>query len=401
MQVPLAIFLGHAYDESLFMATGYFVSSGIDPYVTHPFPSVFSGFHLFGAFSSLPSIGYFPPWPLLLGLIYRLSFNVIPNIFVYNFAIKVPVIAGNVCLAYLVRNIILKFSADAKKARFAWLFILFNPFVLLTTVAWGEFDTIVALFCIASLYFSIIGKSKESAASMALSVALKPIALPLVGLPLILPSNSSRKRLEYVVIFVLVLGACYFMPFFLEGWPFPWSSSDWAAPNGMAGGLTPFNLLEIYNDSTKLPLSVSFLGYLWIPAVLLGYLVIYRNRKTSPNDVFSNAVGLVLIFFLTRSWLSETNINLILPLMLLAATTKELNFRNFHFAWIIPLVFLFLNTSFPQLFFFVYPSVLTVIAQVDQQIRNIRLWARFVVVIPWQIPAWNVVIKKLHGNPRK
>jgi hypothetical protein len=87
--------------------------------------------------------------------------------------------------------------------------------------------------------------------------------------------------------------------------------------------------------------------------------------------------------------------------MLLAASIKELNLRSFHFAWIIPLVFMFLNTSFPQLFFLVDPTILTAIAQLDQQIRNVRLWAKFVIVIPWQILAWNVVIKKLQGNLQK
>ncbi len=204
LQVPLAIFLGHAYDDSVFMVTGYLVNFGLNPYLSHFVPQVFSNLHLFVGFSNIPSIGYFPPWPLLLGLIYHVTFNVIPNIFVYNFAIKVPVILGNIGLAYLMKNLIVKLYGDHKKARFVWLFILFNPFVLLTTVAWGEFDTIVALLCVASLYLSTTGKAKESAAAMALAVALKPIGLPLVGLPLLISFSSARKRIEYVLIFVLV-----------------------------------------------------------------------------------------------------------------------------------------------------------------------------------------------------
>ena len=289
----------------------------------------------------------------------------------------------------------------SKKARFVWLFVLFNPFVLLTTVAWGEFDTIVALLCIASLYLSSTGKAKESAASMALGVALKPIGFPLVGLPLLLPSISARKRVEYVLIFVVVLGVCYFAPFYFEGWALPWSSSDWTTHLRMAGGMTPFNLLEVYNGSTTLPFSLSFLGYLWIPALLLGYLMVYRSRPNSMEDLFEKAVGLTLIFFLTRSWLSEPNINLVLPLMLLTLSTEKLNFRNFHFAWVIPFAFMFLNTSFPQLFFLVQPSVIPALSQLDLQIRNVRLLSRFLITIPWQILAWNIVIKQLRRKPSK
>jgi len=399
IQVPLGIFLGHAYDEKIFMATGYLVASGLNPYQPHTVVNIFHSSLFAGV---IPSIGYPPPWPLLLGFIYSVSYSLVPNLFLYNFAIKIPVILGNICLAYLVKNLVLKLNGDKKKAQFAWVFILFNPFVLLTTAAWGEFDTVVALFCIASIYLLSKGRTRESAFCLALAVALKPIAFPLVGLPFLFRgSNSKRKILLYLLVFCLSFCVFYFLPFFLERWSLPWEPSELGAQFQMAGGLTLFNLNEIFLDSTVLPKPFQLLGYLWVPALIVGYYSVYRNRPNSANELFSKAVGLTLIFFLTRSWLSEPNINLILPLMLLAATTKELNLRSFHFAWIIPFVFMFLNTSFPQLFVFVYPSVLTVIAQVDQQIRNVRLWARFVVVIPWQVLGWHVVIKKLRGNPGK
>ena len=204
------------------------------------FLMVFTCLELFRAFLG---IGYFPPWPLLLGLIYRVSFNVIPNIFLYNFAIKVPVIVGNVGLAYLMKKLIIKLYGDDKKARFVWLFILFNPFVLLTTVAWGEFDTIVALLCVASLYLSSTGKGKGIRCFNGFRRRLKThrVSASWATSP---PSSFTvrcNKCFEYVLIFVLVLGVCYFAPFYLEGWALPWSSSDWTTDLRMAGGMTFFN----------------------------------------------------------------------------------------------------------------------------------------------------------------
>lgn len=143
VQLPLAVFLGHYYDQTTFMDTGYLVSSGLNPYQPHligVFPNpLLNGNNLI--------IGYPPPWPLLLGLIYRLSFNIIPNLFLYNFAIKVPVIASNIGLAYIVKSVMQKLNAPPKKVKAAWLFLLFNPFILLTTSAWGQFDTLIALLC--------------------------------------------------------------------------------------------------------------------------------------------------------------------------------------------------------------------------------------------------------------
>jgi len=399
IQVPLGIFLGHAYDEKVFMATGYLVSSGLNPYQPQTIVNIFHNPLFVGA---IPSIGYPPPWPLLLGLIYRVSYNLVPNLFLYNFAIKIPVIAGNIGLAYLVKSLVLKLNGDKKKAQFAWLFILFNPFILLTSTAWGEFDAIVALICIASLYLLSKGRTTESAFSLALAVALKPIAIPLIGLPFLFTSgNTKRKSLLYLLVFCLTLSTFYFLPFFLEGWPLPWAPNDWNTSFQMAGGLTPFNLIEIFQSSPVLPTTLQLLGYLWVPALIVGYYSVYRNRPNTMNELFAKAVGLILIFFLTRSWLSEPNVNLILPLMLLAATAKELNLRSFHFAWIIPLVFMFLNYSFPQLFFLVDPSILNALAQLDRQILNVRLWARFATVIPWQILSWSLVLKKLRGKPHK
>jgi hypothetical protein len=394
VQTPLAIFLGHYYDERVFMATGYLVSSGLNPYVPFNFAGVFSHPLLTGV---IPSIGYPPPWSLLLGVIFRLSYNIIPNLFLYNFAIKIPVIIGNISLAYMVRYMLLKAHGSPKKARTAWLFILFNPFILLTSSAWGNFDTVVAFFCIASLYFLNVGKIKESSFFMAVGVALKPIAIPLVGLPLLFYSpNQRRKNVQYLLIFSLIFLACFFVPLYLFGWNIPLGTNEWNIPQfKMAGGMSPFNIIELFQVSPLLPSELALLGYLWVPALMVGYYLVFRNRPKSINGLARKAVGITLVFFLARSWLSEPNINLILPLMLLTVAPYKKSFCNFHFAWIIPLAFMFLNFSFPQLFFLPFPSVLSSLASFDQQFGTVRLIARFLIAIAWQILSWNVVVKML------
>jgi hypothetical protein len=399
IQAPLAIFLGHYYDERVSMATGYLVSSGLNPYSPFSFAGIFSHPLITGM---IPSIGYPPPWPIILGVIYRLSFNIIPNLYLYNFAIKIPIIIGNIGLAYIVRRLLLKTQTTIYKAQYAWLFLLFNPFILLASTAWGGFDTIVALLSLASPYLLYEGKIKMSALFMAFGVALKPIALPLIGLPMLFPSPTKRrKNTQYLLIFTLVFLACYFAPFYLFNWNIPSTSNQWNAQFRMAGGMTPFNLIELFQTSSSLPTGLEFLGFLWVPTLIAGYYVVYLSRPNSLNVLTQKAVGLLLIFFLTRSWLSEPNINLLLPLMLLAAGNEKKNFRNFHFVWIIPLVFMFLNYSFPQLFFLPFPKVLNSLTSLDQQIGNLRLISRFMIAIVWQLLAWNVVVKTLSRRQDK
>ncbi len=392
VQIPIAVFLGHYYDERAFMDTGYLVSSGLNPYTSHTI-TVFSNPDLIGA---NPIIGYSPLWPLLLGGIYRLTYNLIPNIFLYNFAIKIPLIASNIALAYATKNIMQQLNTSPSRVQFAWLFLLFNPFTLLTTTAWGEVDGLIALLSVVSLYLLSKGMIVKSSILLSLSIVLKPVSLPLIGLPLLFSTQKNRqKNALYILILLAFVATLWFLPFNLLGWTTPDSSSNFLSYFSMAGGMTPFNLVEVIQNTVVLPASLGFLGYLWIPALLLGYYLVYRNPPKSTTELAEKAVMLLLIFFLTRTWLSEPNINMIIPLAFLTLTLKKLNFRNFAFLWVIPLIFMFFNTSIPQLFFLVSPSIISNLAQLDQSIRIWRLIGKFIVVLVWQVFAWRLIIKLL------
>ncbi|MGA2680658.1 MAG: hypothetical protein ABSF44_02540 [Candidatus Bathyarchaeia archaeon] len=392
VQVPLAIFLGHAYDQTSFMDTGYLVSAGLNPYQPHLI-TVFSP-HLVGV---NPIIGDPPLWPLLLGAIYKLSYNILPNIFLYNFAIKLPVIAANIGLAYITKSILRQQGASERKIKFAWLFLLFNPFVLLTTTAWGQFDTLIALLCVSSLYLLSKGRIKGSAILLSLSVVLKPISLPLLGLPfLFTPRPHWSKTLQYILISVAVIVALWILPFFPLGWSMPTSSSQLASYFTRAGGMTPFDVVEIFKNTVTIPTGLELFGYIWVPALMLGYYLVYRDPPKTFNELTQKAIGIMLIFFLTYSWLSEPYINVVIVLALLALPFTKINFRNFHFLWVITLVFMVLTTNFVQLFYLVSPQSLVASAiQIEHNIRNWRLIARFLIVVLWQVFAWMLVIKIL------
>jgi hypothetical protein len=392
VQIPLAIFLGHYYDETSFIDTGYLVSAGLNPYLPH-LVTVFAP-RLVGI---NPVIGDPPLWPLLLGVIYRLSYNVVPNIFLYNFAIKVPVIAANIGLAFIVRKILQQQGASDLKVRFAWLFLLFNPFVLLTSTAWGQFDTLIALLCVASIYFLSKSMVTESTILLSLSVALKPVSAPLLGLPLLFASRKNwTKTLVYILIAVAIIVGLWIFPFHLLDWMTPASQTQITSYFTRAGGMTPFDLVEVFQDKVTLPAGLTFLGYIWIPALLLGYYFVFRDRPKTLNELTRKAIGLMLIFFLTYSWVSEPYINVVIALALLALPLTKMNFRNFHFLWVIPLIFMILTTNFVQLFYLVSPqSLVTFGLQIENHIRSWRLIARFLIVVAWQVFAWMLVINML------
>ena len=364
------------------MDTGYLVASGQNPYTVHII-TVFSNPDMMGL---NPVIGYAPLWPLFLGAVYRLTYNLTPNIFLYNFAIKIPVIVSNIALAYATKTVMQRLNMPPKKAQFAWLFLLFNPFMLLTTTAWGEVDGIIALLSVVSLYLLSKGKIIKSSILLSLSIVLKPISLPLTGLPLLFSkSKNLRKNAFYILTLIAFVVALWLLPFNLFGWIEPSSPTNLTSYFRMAGGISLFNIVELFQKAATLPSALWFLGYLWVPALLAGFYFVYRNPPKTMEKLAESAVLFMFIFFLTRSWTSEPNINVVLPFLMILYGAGKINQKTIHLAWIIPFVFLFFNYAFPQLFFLVYPQIIPALGTLDLQIGTARLVARFAVTVVWYI----------------
>jgi hypothetical protein len=387
--VPLAIFLGHYYDQRIFLDTGYLVSAGLNPYQQH-LVTVFSNSYLNGL---NPIIGYPPPWPLLLGLIYQLTYSPTGNLFLYNFATKIPIIAANIALAYATKAVMEKQHMPQKTVRFTWVFMLFNPFTLLTTVAWGQFDTLVALLCVVGVYLLSQAKTAQSALLISLSFMLKPISFPLLALPLLCASKGVLKKAVAAAVMLAVVLVLWFLPFYLLNWAAPVSSGELSSFFRMAGGMTLFNLVDVFARTSNMPAGLWFLGYLWIPLLAAGFFWVYRRKPRSMVELAECAAVLLLIFFLSRSWLSEQNLNLLFPFLLILVGAGILSLRRFHWMWVVPLAFLVLNASLPQLFFLVYPPVIPLREAFDVDYGTVRLAARFAITIVWYIVALAVLFK--------
>jgi hypothetical protein len=388
IQVPLAVFLGHYYDQTIFLQTGYLVSQGLNPYQSHLI-AVFPNPYLNGV-SNI--IGYPPPWTFFLGLTYRLTYAFTPNIFLYNFATKIPIIVSNIALAYATKTVMKRQNMPHKLVQFAWLFLLFNPYTLLTTTAWGEFDTTVALFCVVGIYLLSKGKTAESAAVLAVSFVLKPISLPLLGLPLLYCTRkNARKNAATIIVIALVVACLWFLLYPLAGWAAPVSLGQVTSFFEMAGGMTPFSIIDVFWRTSAMPSKWWFLGYLWIPALIAGYIWVYRKSPKTLIQLSQAALVLLLIFFISRSWLSEQNINLIFPFLLILVGAGMLKPRSVHLVWVVGLVFLVLNMSFLQLLFLVYPDAIALKLAFDASYGTARLAARFAVAMVWFLVALGII----------
>ena len=396
LQILLAIFFGHAYDMRIFMATGYLVGTGQSPYVAQ---NLFSIFHN-GTFQGLTSVGYPPPWPLVTGLIYLVTYRIIPNLLLYNLALKIPIIAANICLAYLVANILSKLGADEKARRKAWLFLLFNPFFLYVSSAWGQFDSIVALLALLALVRLSEGKLTSSAILLALAISFKPTALPLApAIFVFLRGKPSRLVLRYFFLFFICAFMLFVGPFAILGWDPTPILQHWNAHFSVGGGLSFMTFLELIRGSYQLPGLWWLVGLLWVPALGIATIML-KPGGDGLIDLIKKSSALIMVFFLFRAWLSEPNLLLVLPLILILTSFGELDSRALTAVWVLAFLFSFFNTSTFQLLFPSMPALMDRLLQLSEVFRAARLVIRVLVVIPWLVAGGWIVsncFKADHG----
>jgi hypothetical protein len=391
IQLVIGLLFGHVYDIRIFMAAGHQVATLQNPYLPHDLSAVFHN----PAFHGITTVGYPPPWPLILGGIYRLTYAALPNFLAYNLAIKLPIIIANVALAYLTAACLRRLGADEARARTAWVFMLLNPFLLYASAAWGQFDSIVALLSLAGLALLDSPRRSSSAILLALAVSFKPTAIPLLLLPFFyLAASGLGQVLRFYAVLGLGLLAFCIGPFVFFGWDPSPILQNWNAHLVVGGGLSPLAALELWQTSYRLSGNWWLLGLLWIPALGIASLAL-RSGIPDFKDLVRKSAASVLVFFLTRSWLSEPNLILVLPFVVILASLGELPSSWLHVIWILPLLFGIVNVSAAQLFFPSMPHLMEALLKQMEELRTARLIAKVVVVVPWQIVGWLIVVRCL------
>ena len=148
---------------------------------------------------------------------------------------------------------------------------------------------------------------------------------------------------------------------------------------------------ELWNDSYQLPGLWWLLGLAWIPALGIGILAL-KPGISGFVDLLKKSTALILVFFLTRTWLSEPNVILILPFVVILTSIGELDSLFLVAVWIFPLVFTIFNASPPQLLFPGFPEAMGRMLKGADGFRTARLLIRTALVVPWQIAGWWMVI---------
>ena len=145
--------------------------------------------------------------------------------------------------------------------------------------------------------------------------------------------------------------------------------------------------LEYTEWSYALPGLWWFLGWLWLPALGIATLAIIGKVKDL-TDLLKKSAALILVFTLCRAWVAETNIVLVLPLVLILVSSGELKPLSLGAVWVLPLIFSIFNTSINQLFFPSLPGLLDVLQKLAGEFEIARYVLRTAVVIAWLVAGW-------------
>lgn len=439
VRLVLAPFLGHPFDLRIFMAVGWAVSHGITPYGQYVLQEIFVNMlhpHLYGVF---PGIGYPPTWGLICGLIY-LAAAWTRNLYVYVFALKIPIILADLAAAYLIYRI-LKVNIDPEKACKAFHLFLFCPFVLSIGVVWGMFDVIPLYFTLLSMVY-LPKRWKYSSAALAIASAFKQIPLLLIPTYSIIVYKKYKSR--GLAIQYLFLSACLFAvltltPMVLFQWDitnmynaFAYSAAAITQPYGEiasfpVGAASLFNIFLLLNK-VQPNLNIQphpALSYLWAPAIILTYFHILRKTKIKVgiDSITQYSLLTTLVFFTTRTWVSEPNLIFLFTFAMMTVLLKSSEYkvltrrsknayevlvqelgeyRKVHKLWILLFCFVLANVPVISFFWMVNPWMLDAATSfADGPLGWTRLLLMFCLTLAWLGLTWRLVIKSLRRDKTK
>ena len=331
LRLCLAPFTGHPYDLNIWMETGQYVALGLSPYEPE--------LHL----------GYPPLWGFWTGISYILSNAIWPgNKFVYILAIKIPIIAADLAIAWMLVTFTRslnheslsssgsRFSGDVSSGRSLAALFLLNPYVLVVGAIWGMMDNIAALLVIFVAIALVRGRDLEAGAALGLAIALKlyPVIFLFAAFPYLV---KQARRVARTLRLLVGLGITGFVSILAPFLVFNWNIGGFLSvladqTSRKPGGISPLGVLGLLSDfgihniggfnlvsaSQLVPLRL-----IWIPAVCLSGVFIAKTRvRPSFEDVIRIFAFVYVIWILTASWVSEQNVEILLVLLLFGGTAS-------------------------------------------------------------------------------
>ncbi len=288
----------------------------------------------------------------------------------FNTVVKIPFLISDLLITLLLYRIVNETTANKQLAEKAALLWFLNPFVIWISAAWGMWDTMPALFSLASFYLLLKKRLAYSAISLSLGVASKlyPLLMLAPTIIYILKSNSVSARWKNFLTFTatfLASSAILFLPYlslatsFLSGYfiasPAP-SSMDLVA-NPFGFGLTYWSIfllgrffhLAINNELITFASGGSLVAVA-VCLVLVYWRISKMEFKKRPFEFVSALILPILVLFLSYRIIPEQWFVWAIPFFVILCVGGKIKGIYYWIASFVALLYTILNCPLP--FFF-------------------------------------------------
>ncbi|MCX6659107.1 MAG: hypothetical protein NTX81_01815 [Candidatus Bathyarchaeota archaeon] len=272
---------------------------------------------------------------------------------VFNLLVKMPFLVSDILLTIVIFRLVKKLSQDQKKAEWAAALWFLNPYLILISAVWGMFDTLPALFSLASIWLLTERRFELSASALAVAVAYKlyPILFLIPTVLFIRRLASSRKvTLRYLSVFtasslVLFLPAIPMVLGFSQG--LLTAPPD---PGALGFGLTYWSILLM------IPLNQNYVAIISTLIVIACLTMTYLKaaRSSFDNEVLSLVLFqlcCVLSIFIGFRFVCEQFFVWALPYMILLVIAGKVKVLTYKILSIVALAYALIH-GLNALFFF-------------------------------------------------
>jgi len=269
-----------------------------------------------------------------LGLLTAAYLTKLNIYYILNLFIKLPIIFADLSIPlfiYINRN---SLNIPDTKARYILILWLLNPYTILISSVWGQYDSIPTLLMILSLIYLAKGFIFRSAIFMALGFLFKFFTILI--LPIILIALLNSKKIKVALKFTIIVSLISLIQLLVYYVTVPQLIIDiihYRAGISAWGeyyqGLTYLTLLWRCGLTKILQPSPFLLLY---SAILITILIIIKFRRTDllditkPSNVLMLAYLSLIPFFLSYNMINQQYFMWILPLLLIISYGyKKLN----------------------------------------------------------------------------
>ena len=287
------------------------------------------------------TLAYPPLWAFLCVPAYVL-WSALNNPFVFNVAIKLPIIIADILISVTIRSSVYNLTHDPIKSRAAMLLYLFNPVTIVFSSFWGMFDAIPTLFVLLSILLLSQRKYLVSGLSLGIGIAVKGF-FPALLLPLMLfyvrkKEMNFRKCFNYVlysasipilisVPFLMLNAAAYLGALFSSVHRLPVNLTYWLPLRYF------FQAINLPSATiTTLSSSIAAVGFLTLYSLLFSRKAGNWQMGQNPTGAKFYLKGLIMVilaFYITANVVNEQYLIWILPFLIIYITVFDQTLHPF------------------------------------------------------------------------